>query len=192
LSLHYVVFDTEKIQPARQRIRRATGEVYRFIIAVRRALPQEHCRLYHNDGDGTFTDVSERAGIAGHGGYGLTAVAADFDGDGWPDIYVACDSVPSLLFRKQPRWHFPTSAVSRAASRSMRMERNRLAWGWGSEISTTTGHLDIFKNAFQRRDHQTSCTAITARATFRGRDHRGPGLAVETRFVGWGAAIQGP
>jgi hypothetical protein len=65
-----------------------------------RGLPSETHLLYHNNGDGTFTDVSGPSGIAAaKGSYGLTAVAADFDNDGWPDIYVACDSTPSLLFR---------------------------------------------------------------------------------------------
>jgi hypothetical protein len=64
-----------------------------------RGLPKAHNILYHNNGDGTFTDVSESAGILAPGGrYSLGVVAADFDNDGWPDIYVACDMTPSLLF----------------------------------------------------------------------------------------------
>lgn len=64
-----------------------------------RGLPLAHNILYHNNRDGTFTDVSEQAGILKPGGrYGLSAVSADFDDDGWPDIYVACDMTPSLLF----------------------------------------------------------------------------------------------
>ena len=59
-------------------------------------------RLFHNNGDGTFTDVSDRAGILKPGGrYALGVVAADFDNDGWPDLYVACDMTPSLLYRNQ-------------------------------------------------------------------------------------------
>ncbi len=65
-------------------------------------LPMGHNALYHNNGDGTFTDVSEKAGILAPGGrYGLGAVVADFDNDGWPDIYVACDQTPSLLYRNK-------------------------------------------------------------------------------------------
>jgi len=61
-----------------------------------------HNALYHNNGDGTFTDVSAKAGIlAPTGCYGLGAVTADFDNDGWPDIYVACDQTPSLLYRNR-------------------------------------------------------------------------------------------
>ncbi|MGH9625719.1 MAG: CRTAC1 family protein, partial [Bryobacteraceae bacterium] len=64
-----------------------------------RGLPKGHNILYHNNGNGTFTDVSEQAGILKPGGrFGLGAVAADFDNDGWPDIYVACDQTPSLLY----------------------------------------------------------------------------------------------
>jgi hypothetical protein len=64
-----------------------------------RGLPKARNILYHNNHDGTFSDVSEQAGILKPGGrYGLGAVAADFDNDGWPDIYVACDQTPSLLY----------------------------------------------------------------------------------------------
>ncbi|MGA7235024.1 MAG: CRTAC1 family protein [Bryobacteraceae bacterium] len=65
-------------------------------------LPKGHNVLYHNNRDGTFTDVSKEAGILAPGGrYGLGVVAADFDNDGWPDIYVACDQTPSLLYRNK-------------------------------------------------------------------------------------------
>ena len=53
--------------------------------------------LYRNNGNGTFTDISLSSGVGKvAGSYGLTTVAADFDGDGWPEVYVACDSTPSL------------------------------------------------------------------------------------------------
>jgi enediyne biosynthesis protein E4 len=65
-----------------------------------RGLPLAHNVLYHNNKDGTFGDVSESSGILKPGGrYSLGVVAADFDNDGWPDIYVACDMTPSLLFQ---------------------------------------------------------------------------------------------
>ena len=65
-------------------------------------LPPAHNVLYHNNRDGTFTDVSESAGILLPGGrYGLGVAVADFDNDGWPDIYVACDQMPSLLYRNR-------------------------------------------------------------------------------------------
>ena len=52
--------------------------------------------LYHNNGDGTFTDVSQKAGMWNAvGTYGLSVAASDLDNDGWPDIYVANDSAPA-------------------------------------------------------------------------------------------------
>ena len=59
-------------------------------------LPKAQNYLYRNNGDGTFTDVSKESGVAGlRGSYGLTAISIDADEDGWPDIFVACDSTPS-------------------------------------------------------------------------------------------------
>ena len=57
--------------------------------------------LYRNNGDGTFSDVTERAGITDPGYYGFGVVFTDLNDDGWPDIYVANDSVPNLLFRNR-------------------------------------------------------------------------------------------
>src|SRR5260370_42334955 len=58
--------------------------------------------LYHNNADGTFTDVTARSGVGSVApGFGLTAVAADLNGNGWQDIYVACDSTPRLLFHNR-------------------------------------------------------------------------------------------
>ncbi len=57
--------------------------------------------LYHNNGDGTFTDVSQASGIAAHAGKSLGVVAADFDEDGWIDIFVANDSMRNFLFRNR-------------------------------------------------------------------------------------------
>jgi len=55
--------------------------------------------VYHNNGDGTFTDVTKRAGLANLPGNGLGIAFNDFDGDGWPDILVANDALPQQLFR---------------------------------------------------------------------------------------------
>jgi hypothetical protein len=54
--------------------------------------------LYRNNGDGTFTDVSQETGIADHLGRGMGVAIADFDGDGYPDIFVANDKSPNFLF----------------------------------------------------------------------------------------------
>src|SRR5262245_47744801 len=67
-----------------------------------RGLPPGKNILYHNNRDGTFSDVSEASGILKPGGrYGLGVVVFDFDNDAWPDIYVACDQTPSLLYHNR-------------------------------------------------------------------------------------------
>jgi hypothetical protein len=58
-------------------------------------------KLYHNNCDGTFTDVSEKSGIAGYVGRTMGVTAADFDGDGWDDIYVANDRTENFLFHNK-------------------------------------------------------------------------------------------
>jgi hypothetical protein len=67
--------------------------------------------LYHNNGDGTFTDVSEKAGIANPSGKSLGVTFADYDGDGWTDIYVANDSVPCFLYHNNRNGTFSDVAV---------------------------------------------------------------------------------
>jgi hypothetical protein len=63
--------------------------------------------LYHNNGDGTFTDVSQKSGILNTAPcYGFTSLTADFDHDGWPDIYVACDSTASILYHNNQNGTF--------------------------------------------------------------------------------------
>ncbi len=68
--------------------------------------------VYHNNGDGTFTDVSERCGIGMHPGKGLGIALNDFDRDGWPDIVIANDSFPQQLFRNNRDGTFTESALS--------------------------------------------------------------------------------
>jgi enediyne biosynthesis protein E4 len=67
--------------------------------------------LYHNNGNGTFTDVSVDAGISSSGGNGLGVVIADYDDDGWPDIFVANDSLPNTLYRNDGHGRFHEGAL---------------------------------------------------------------------------------
>ena len=97
---HYLVFDQDKVAPRGK----DPGCTYLGVPVYcgPAGLPQESCRLYHNNGDGTFTDVSRQSGISAvKAGDALTALAADFDGDGWPDIYVACDTSPQPALPQQ-------------------------------------------------------------------------------------------
>ncbi len=68
-------------------------------------------RLYHNNGDGTFTDVSVAAGIGAHPGKGMGIAIADYDHDGWMDIFVANDTVPNFLFHNEHNGRFRESAL---------------------------------------------------------------------------------
>ena len=77
-----------------------------------RGLPGDTNILYHNNGDGTFTDVSQKTGILKPGPrYSITAVSYDFNNDGWPDIYVAVDSGPSIMFQNNRDGTFTDVAV---------------------------------------------------------------------------------
>jgi enediyne biosynthesis protein E4 len=68
-------------------------------------------RLFHNNGDGTFTDVSERAGVANPVGRAMGVAVGDFDNDGWPDIYVANDQMESYLYHNNHDGTFTNVAL---------------------------------------------------------------------------------
>ena len=115
----------------------------------------------------------------------MTAVAADFDNDGWPDIYVACDSTASFLFRNNRDGTFDEVGLERGvALNEDGMEQAGMGLGIGD--FDLDGSLDILKthfaddsNVLYRNDGKGMFEDVTARS----------GLAVETRFIGWGAGI---
>jgi enediyne biosynthesis protein E4 len=69
------------------------------------------CALYHNDGDGTFTDVTKKAGVANPGGRAMSAVAADLNNDGWMDLYVANDSMENYYYENRSDGTFAERAL---------------------------------------------------------------------------------
>nr|AUN35920.1 hypothetical protein [uncultured bacterium] len=142
--------------------------------------------LFHNRGDGTFEDVSDKSGIAqSRSSFGFTAVAADFDHDGWQDIYLACDSTPSLFFHNNRDGTFTEEGIERGlALNPDGMEQAGMGVAVGSLFGD--GLLDILKTHFAddtvglyRGDAKGQFTEITVKS----------GLAVETRYVSWGAAF---
>jgi hypothetical protein len=150
-----------------------------------RGLPFARNLLYRNDG-GKFVDVSTRAGIAepvGH--YALGVLTGDFNADGWPDIYVAGDQTPSLLYLNQRNGKFVEEAVLRGAAFD---ENGRALSGMGVAAGDYDGDgwPDIFRTNFSderetlyRNRGQGEFDDVTAAA----------GLARNTRFVGWGCAF---
>ena len=80
-------------------------------------LPPGKNLLYHNNGDGTFRDVSEKAGMWNTAGnYALSVAIADLDNDGWPDIYVANDSTAATLYQNQKNGTFKDVAIEAGAA----------------------------------------------------------------------------
>ena len=151
-----------------------------------RGLPHGVHSLYRNNGDGTFTDVSVQAGISTlRGSYGMTVVSADFDEDGWPDIYLACDSTPSLLFMNNHDGTFREEGVIRGVALSEDGEE-QAGMGVGVGDYDLDGHLDLFKthfsedtNGLYHNDGKGNFVDVTRVAR----------IGVENRYVGWGAGI---
>jgi hypothetical protein len=113
-----------------------------------RGLPGDTNILYHNNGDGTFTDVSEKAGILKPGPrYSITSVSYDFDNDGWPDIYVAVDSEPSIFFRNNHDGTFTDVAVMAGCAYNDD-GHEQAGMGLGVADYDCDGWFDIFKTNF--------------------------------------------
>ncbi|HKW35650.1 MAG TPA: CRTAC1 family protein [Candidatus Acidoferrum sp.] len=151
-----------------------------------RGLPTGKHSLYRNNGDGTFTDVTEQVGISkATQTYGMTVVAADFDEDGWPDIYVACDSTPSLLFMNNHDGTFREEGVVRGVALSDDgMEQAGMGVGIGDY--NLDGHLDLFKTHFA--DDANVLYRNDGKGSFDD-ETRTSRVGVETRYVCWGAGI---
>ena len=149
-----------------------------------RGLPNQ---LFHNNGDGTFRDVSAASGIATHIGKGMGVAFADFDRDGFTDIYVANDSVRSFLFRNTGKGTFEETGVE--SSVAFRDDGTAIA-GMGVDFRdfdndgwpdlTVTGMINdtflLYRNVGRDRMFED----IAARS----------GLGVATRqLTGWAAGI---
>jgi hypothetical protein len=149
-------------------------------------LPFPTHSLFRNNRDGTFSDVSKPSGISAlRSSYGLTAVAFDVDEDGWPDIFVACDSTPSLLFMNNRDGTFREEGLLRGVALSG--EGQEMAgMGIGVGDYDLDGRLDLIKTHFF---HQASglyhnvgkgqFEDVTVEA----------GLGGEQRFITWGAGL---
>ncbi|MGI8782295.1 MAG: CRTAC1 family protein [Acidobacteriota bacterium] len=142
--------------------------------------------LYHNKGNGTFEDVSEKSRIAyGGGTYGLGVSTLDFDNDGWIDIYVANDSSPSSLYRNNRDGTFTDIGVQAGCGYS---QDGRPQAGMGVAIGDYdhNGFMDIFKTNFAGDTstlYSNPGTGLCDDITFSA------GLGVNTRWLGWGVGF---
>ncbi len=179
---NYLTFDMNSVPRAGE----SKSCNYEGVFCGPRGLPYGHHSLYHNKGDGTFADVTDASGIGKvEGGYGLTAVSADFDNDGWPDIYVACDSTPSLFFHNNHDGTFTEQGLERGVALSEDgMEQAGMGLGIGD--FRLDGNLHIVKTHFAA---DTSALYVNdGKGNFRDMTARA-GLGVETRYVCWGAVV---
>jgi hypothetical protein len=151
-----------------------------------RGLPGDTNILYHNNGDGTFTDVSEKAGILKPGPrYSITSVSYDFDNDGWPDIYVAVDSEPSMLFKNNHDGTFTDVAVMAGCAYNDD-GHEQAGMGLGVADYDCDGWLDIFKTNFA--DDTSNLYHNNGDGTFTDLSFDS-GVGINNSFVAWGCGF---
>jgi len=144
---NYVNFDEKTVRP------RGSNDLCRYmgadVFCGPVGLSGQPDVLYHNNGDGTFTDVTAKAGIRDPNYYGFGVIFSDFDNDGWPDIYVANDSQPNLLFRNNKNGTFSEVGLSSGTALN---EAGRAQSGMGVAIGDYDGNglPDIFVTNFAR------------------------------------------
>lgn len=148
-----------------------------------RGLPGAKNILYHNRGNGTFEDVTQKAHIdQTNGHYALGVSTLDYDNDGWPDIYIACDSTPSILYHNNHDGTFTDVAVIAGAAFN---EDGREQAGMGTTVADYDGdgRLDIFKTNFS--DDTSTLYRNNGDGTFTDATFAA-GLGLHTQYLGWG------
>jgi enediyne biosynthesis protein E4 len=181
---NYIKLDPEKIPPADK----TTYCQWKGVPSMcgPRGLPGDTNLLYHNNGDGTFTDVSEKSGILRPGPrYSITAVSYDFDNDGWPDIYVAVDSEPSILFKNNHDGTFTDIAVMAGCAYN---DNGHEQAGMGVAVADydCDGWFDIFKTNFA--DDTCNLYHNNGDGTFTDVTFSS-GIGVNNRYVAWGCGF---
>jgi len=155
------------------------------VICGPRGLPGETVSLYQNYGHGHFTEVSDGTHITTPKNYYcFSPVVDDFDNDGWPDIYIACDSTASLFFHNMAGKRFEEIGVQAGVAYN---DEGREQAGMGVAVADFfhKGRFDIFKTNFADDTH----TFYSNRSANDFEDKTiETGLAVNTRYLGWGTA----
>lgn len=142
--------------------------------------------LYRNNGNGTFTDVSEKSGMWGTiGTYALSCAVADLDNDGWPDIYVANDSTAATLYMNQKDGTFKDLAVEAGVGYS---PDGKPQAGMGVSVGdfNRDGLLDIVKTNFA--GDTDSLFLNLGDGTYEDHTYLS-GLGINTRLLGWGVGF---
>ncbi|MGC1483614.1 MAG: CRTAC1 family protein [Candidatus Acidiferrum sp.] len=152
-----------------------------------RGLPGEGDHLFHNNGDGTFTDASVKAGVSDPSGYyGLASAFVDVDDDGWVDLVVANDSTPNYLYRNKHNGTFEDESYASGFALSDD-GREQASMGIAIGDYQRTGRIDLFTTTFSddyktlyRNDGQGSFSDVTYQAGLAG---------PTTPFLSWGTGF---
>jgi hypothetical protein len=151
-----------------------------------RGLPWAKNILYRNLGNGTFEDATAKSHIdQTNGHYAFSVSTFDFDDDGWPDIYVACDSTASILYRNNHDGTFTDVAVVSGAAFN---DDGREQAGMGSTVADYDGDgkLDLFKTNFS--DDTSTLYRNNGDGTFDDKTFPA-GFGLNTQYLGWGVTF---
>ncbi len=142
--------------------------------------------LFHNNGNGTFTNVTDKSGVSkANGTYGLGVLTGDFDNDGWTDIYVANDSAPAALYRNNRNGTFTDVGIEAGCAFSVD-GKQQAGMGVSAGDYDRDGLLDIFKTNFS--GDTSTLYHNTGNMTFD--DATFPaGIGMTTRWLGWGCGF---
>jgi len=182
---NFLEFDIKKVPPAGAQKSTCMWKGV-SVLCGPRGLPSGSNILYHNNGDGTFTDVTEKAGILKSGPRNsISTVSYDFDNDGWPDIYVAVDSEASLMFHNNHDGTF--TDVGLMSGTAVNDEgREQAGMGIGVADYDADGWFDIFKTNFTddtcdlfHNDGDGAFSDVTFAS----------GVGVNNKYVGWGCGF---
>ncbi len=179
---NYVHFDLAKVpKPGAE-----AGCIWKGapVMCGPRGLPSAPNILYHNVGNGHFEDVSKKSGIENTPGhYCFSVTTLDYNEDGWPDIYIACDSTPAILYRNNHDGTFTDVAAEMGVAFN---EDGREQAGMGSTAADYDGdgHIDLFKTNFS--DDTSTLYHANGDGTYNDVT-ADAGLAINTDALGWGA-----
>lgn len=156
------------------------------VLCGPRGLPYGRVRLYHNRGDLTFEEVSVKSGVASvKGFYAFTPVAIDYNRDGWTDVYIACDTTPSILFRNNGNGTFSDIGAEAGVAFSEH-GFEQAGMGVGAGDFDNDGLIDLVKTNFAGdypNLYRNVGDGIFEDVVIRA------GLAVNPQYVGWGVGM---